>query len=172
MIPRSRKVTQLGLLMAYAVVLQALEAPLPRILPWAKPGLANSATLIALVLFGARPAGFLVFGRSLLAGLLLGSLFSPGWWLGLSGALASWVAMSFALKTSSRFGMVGLSLHGAAASNLVQLGLAAHFMVGSAKLWGIFPWMMATALPAGILVGGISSLARDYLVAITTRNTS
>ena len=87
--------TLLAMLTAASSALQILESPLPRLLPWLKPGLANSLALYALIRLSPGFCVGVVFLRTILTGLVLGGLFSPANLLllagGLAGALSMWV---------------------------------------------------------------------------------
>lgn len=166
---RIRRVTTLALLAAYATALNMLEAPLPRILPWAKPGLANAATLLTLLLFGLREALLVVCVRLLLAGLLLGHLFTPGWLLGTSGALAAPWIMAFLLRLSPPLGLVSVSGVGAALSNATQLVVASRLLVDHVSLLSALPLLVGTAIPSGLVVGALTSWAAEHLESLGIR---
>ncbi|HEY9071224.1 MAG TPA: Gx transporter family protein, partial [Candidatus Ozemobacteraceae bacterium] len=91
--PALSGVVLLGVLTAAASAIQLAEAPLPRLLPWLKPGLSNALVLFALV---RRSPGFalsLVAGRTIVTGMLLGSLFTPAGLLSLAGGVSATLAM-------------------------------------------------------------------------------
>jgi len=72
---------QLARLAAIGLALSLLEAAIPSPLPGIKPGLANIVTLIALQQLSWRAAVWVSLLRIVAAGLMLGSLFTPGFWL-------------------------------------------------------------------------------------------
>jgi len=76
---------QLARLAAIGIALSLLESAIPSPLPGIKPGLANIVTLIALHQLGWRAAAWVSLLRIVGAGVLLGSLFTPGFWLSLAG---------------------------------------------------------------------------------------
>lgn len=161
------RIATLGLLAAYALVLSALEAPLPRLLPWAKPGLANAAALVALVRFGMADAIAVAALRGLLAGLLLGGLFTPTWWMGTLGALTAVPAMALVLRFSPPLGLVSVSATGAVAANLVQLGVAIVLIADPGSLTAVVPLLVLPAIPAGVIVG---ALAHQALARMESRD--
>lgn len=163
--PRSARVVSLGLLAAYATVLNILEAPLPRILPWAKPGLANAAALVALVTHGAGAAVLVSLVRVLLAGLLLGTLLTPGWVMGASGALAATATMALVLRASPPLGLISVSAAGAAASSTCQVLVAAGLLAGHGGLGAALPLVIGTSVPAGLVVGALAALSLRRLPA-------
>lgn len=162
---RVHRVTTLALLAAYATALHLLEAPLPRILPWAKPGLANSAALLTLLLYGLREALLVSAVRVVLSGLLLGHLLTPGWWMGAAGALGAPVVMAWTLRAAPPLGLVSVSAAGAVASNALQLAVASALLVEHAALLASLPLLVTTALPAGAVVALLTHGAASRLPA-------
>lgn len=166
---RVRRVATLGLLAGYATALNLLEAPLPRLVPWAKPGLANSAALLALMIYGLPQALGVAVVRVVLSGLLLGHLLTPGWWMGAAGALGAPLAMALCLRGSPPLGLLSVSAVGAVTSNALQLVVASLVLVESRGLLVALPWMVATALPAGALVAWMTHAAAARLPGWITR---
>jgi heptaprenyl diphosphate synthase len=80
-------------------------------LPGVKPGLANIITLIVLARHGWHQAVWVALLRVVAASLLLGQFLAPGFFLSLSGALASLAVMGAAQHLPRRwFGLVSISL--------------------------------------------------------------
>lgn len=160
----TRRITLVALLAAAASSLQILEAPLPRVLPWAKLGLANGATLFALIVLGPLEACWVVVLRQLLAGLILGHLMAPAFWMGLAGATAGGLAMALALWTGRRhLGLFAISIFGALANNLAQLAVAHGLLVRHGAVWWNLPPMLLASIPAGALVAWLTQLALRHL---------
>ena len=91
----TRRVTNLALLVSIGLVLSIIESTFPPLLPvpGAKLGLANIATVIALYMFGPRMALEVTILRSVIGGLLRGSVI--GLFLSFSGGLVSTLVMIF-----------------------------------------------------------------------------
>lgn len=179
--PRVHRLVVLALLTAYATALNVLEAPLPRLLPWAKPGLANAASLVALLAYGLPAALTVAAARVLLAGLFLGHLLSPAWWMGAAGALGAPLAMAAARRAAPPLGMASISVAGAATSNGLQLAVASLALAGHAGLMASLPALVGTSIPSGLVVAWLAhhALARlpepDQAAGartLTTRSTS
>ncbi len=178
---RTRDLTRIGLLIALGTVLNLAEIPLPRmIFPWAKPGLANQATLIGIVLLG--PAAGLVIAvlRSLLSNLLLGLLFSPGFVLSLIGSVASAGVMGLFFKygncvlpfrqetevstglvcrrAGKRFSIISISVVGALVHNSMQLLVAYVLLVQHWGVWLHLPPMIVVGVATGLFNGLMASL--------------
>ena len=149
--------TTLAMLTAGASCIQFLEAPLPRLLPWLKPGLSNALVLYALVRVSGPFGLGVVFFRTLVTGLLLGTLFSPPNLLSFAGGLAAVGTMSAGLRLQPLgVGLSGVSVLGALANNVAQL------LVVDVRLMGHFPVsfhllvMIWVAIPSGILVARLT----------------
>jgi len=155
-------VTHLALLVAGGAALSLLESSLPRPLPWTKIGLANIATILALYLYGARPAFWVAVLRVLLGGVFLG--FGPGFVLSAGGGIAAWGVMALVKGTlGDTFSVVGVSIWGALTHNLTQLVLV-HLLVRTA-VWSLLP---AFLWAAGI-TGTITGLGADFGLKLLRR---
>ena len=150
----TRRMVFLSLLISLGTALHLVEAllPLPLPFPGVKLGLANIVTLLALHLFGLREGMTVSLMRVLLGSLLSGMFLSPGFLLGMSGAIFSTLLMSALLKHSSCFSMIGISMAGAAAHNSGQL-LAASLLLQSTALLLYLPLLLLAGIPSGIFTG-------------------
>jgi heptaprenyl diphosphate synthase len=135
------------------------ESILPRPLPWAKPGLANIATLLALYLLGAASAWAVTLLRVVLGSFIIGSFMNPGFWLSLAGGLAA-VAVMTLLKRygSTQFSVIGVSLAGALAHIIAQIVVAGLLIVRRFEIVYFLPAMLWPALFAGVLIGIVALL--------------
>ncbi len=170
-IDQARRAGYVGLLVALGLVLQIFESTLPPLLPipGAKLGLANLATVIALFYLGPSEALEVTVVRTLLGGLLRGSL--VGLVLSTGGGLAAWCVMSsLYLALPALFSVVGLSVAGAAAHNAAQLSLAV-LLVGFGGLWHYLPYLLLVAVPTGFFVGAAAGrLGRALSPAASIEN--
>ena len=143
-------------LTALAIGLTLAEAALPSPVPGVKPGLANIVVLLVLLQFGWRTAAWVSGLRVLASGLLLGSLFSPGFWLSAAGALVSLLVLALAMHLPRRyFGPVSLSVLAAFGHIGGQLALAFAWLLPSAALLMLLPVFAAAALIFGTINGVI-----------------
>lgn len=141
-----------------AIVLSVAEAAIPTPLPGVKPGLANIIVLIVLMRHGWREAAWVALLRVFAASLLLGQIFAPGFFLALSGSLASLAALAFAQHLPRRwFGPVSLSLLAAFAHIGGQLVLARVWLVPHEGLWLLSPVFALAALCFGTVNGLIAA---------------
>ncbi|GAB6099090.1 Gx transporter family protein [Halanaerocella petrolearia] len=154
----------LSLLVAGAIVLHIVESSLPisLIFPGAKLGLANIITLLVLVTYGFL-ASLQVLGlRILISSLLVGTLFTPSFWLSLAGGLVSLIIMAITYYYFNKFSIIGISVLGATFHNLGQI-LTAYFLINN---WGIIiylPYLLLLSLPTGVFVGVIVFKLKKYL---------
>lgn len=152
----TRRVTNLALLVSVGLVLSLIESMFPPLLPvpGAKLGLANISTVIALYLFGPGMALEVTILRSLIAGLLRGSVI--GLFLSFSGGLAATLVMiALYVLLDGFFSVVGVSVAGAVTHNVVQL-LAAYLLVRHSALFFYMPYLILIAIPTGLFVGLVS----------------
>ena len=141
---------------ALAIGLTLAEAALPSPLPGVKPGLANIVVLLVLLQYGWRAAAWVSGLRVLAGGLLLGSLFAPGFWLSAAGALVSLVILALARHLPrSYFGPVSLSVLAALGHIGGQLALAGVWLLPGAAIIKLMPVFAAAALIFGAVNGVI-----------------
>lgn len=162
----TRELVLLSLLLAMAVVLRLVEnvLPFPIQIPGAKLGLANCITIIALLLFGNAKTLLLLTARILLVALLSTGFFTPGFFIGLGGAVLSFLLMALAYR-SHLFSPVGIGILGACAHNCGQL-VVAMLLMQTTALISYFPLLLILAIPTGLSTG---LLAKYALPAIRQR---
>lgn len=149
--PEDRRIARLA---ALAIGLTLAEAALPSPVPGVKPGLANIVILLVLLQHGWRAAAWVSALRVLAGGLLLGSLFAPGFWLSAAGALASLLVLALVRHLPSRhFGPVSLSVLAAFGHIGGQLALAAAWLLPGAAVLKLLPVFAAAALVFGAVNG-------------------
>ncbi len=156
-------VSRLGLLVTLGLVLQILEGMLPPVLPLpgAKLGLANLATIVALVSLGPWEALAVNILRCLLGGLLRGSF--VGLTISLAaGTAATLVMIALYLARPPALSLTGVSIAGAVSHNAAQLGVA-MWLVGFPGLYRYLPYLLLLAVPTGFFIGVI---ARRLLLAL------
>ncbi|MEQ6292010.1 Gx transporter family protein [Vogesella sp. GCM10023246] len=144
----------LASLAACGIVLALLDAALPSPLPGIKPGLANIVTLYALARLGWRAAVWVSLLRILGAGLLLGSLFTPGFWLSLAGGGGSLLLLALAQWLPRRgFSVISYSLLAACGHLGGQLLLARGWLIPHQGVWLLLPPLLTAATVTGLLNG-------------------
>ncbi|MGL5205922.1 MAG: Gx transporter family protein [Acidaminococcaceae bacterium] len=143
----------MSFLLAMAVVLRLVEntLPFPIQVPGAKPGLANSVTIIALSLFGSTKTALFLAARILLVAILSTGLFTPGFFIGLGGALLSFLLMAPACR-SRLLSPLGIGILGACAHNCGQL-IIAMLLMETTALISYLPLLLLLAIPTGLTTG-------------------
>ncbi len=161
---RARRRIFLALFTALAVALNTVEVLLPSPVPWFRLGLANILTVTVLLLYGPRAAWAVTLGRIIVGSLLLGRLFSPGFFLSLGGGAAAVAVMTAAWKLcGARIGPVGISCLGAAAHAAGQMLLAWAILVRHDALWQLFPLLLLASLVTGVLNGAVADMLLETL---------
>ena len=143
---------------ALALGLSVLEAAIPSPLPGVKPGLANIVILIVLARYGWRTAAWVSLLRVLAGGLLMGSFLSPGFFLGLTGAIFSLAILAASQHLPTRwFGPVTHSILAAFAHIAGQLLLVYFWLIPHAGLAYLLPVFALAALVFGTVNGLIAA---------------
>lgn len=143
---------------AFAVGLSVAEAAIPSPLPGVKPGLANIVTLLVLQRHGLKTAAWVSLLRVVASSLLLGNFLAPGFFLSLSGALASLAILALARRLpGGLFGPVSWSILAAFAHIAGQLGVVYAWLIPHAGLIYLVPVFAAAALLFGTVNGLITS---------------
>ena len=155
---RARRRVFLALFVAIAVSMHALETLLPTPVPWLRLGLANIITLAALYLYDGRAAWTVSLARVGIGSLLLGRLFSPGFWLALVGTIVATSAMIVLYRVAGRrLSPIGISAIGAAGHALGQILAAQLLIIQHTAIWQIFPVFLFFTVFSGILTGWLAT---------------
>ena len=163
---KAKKITFLGLMVGYSLILYILETYIPNPLivffPGAKLGLTNIITLISLLIFGLKETFIIVTVRVVLSSIFTGPmsylLFSIG------GAYLSLILMYIATKIKG-FSIIGVSIIGAIGHNLGQL-LVASMIVENLLVVTYLPFMLVTSLATGFFVGLVSKFCYPMMVKV------
>lgn len=155
-------VYKIALLVSLACVLQIAESLIPHPVPGLRLGLANIITLAALVNLGFGYALEITVLRTVLSSFIMGTFMSPGFILSFAAGVMSTLTMGFlywlAYAGKHRlFSIVGISVAGALAHNIVQLGLAYFILVRHAGIFIFLPWLSIGAVFIGWFTGVVAS---------------
>jgi len=143
---------------AVALGLTILENAIPSPLPGVKPGLANIVTLIVLARYGWRVAAWVSLLRVVAGSLLFGNFLTPGFFLGLSGAILSLIALAFAQNLPKRwFGAVSHSIYAAFAHIAGQMLVVYLWLIPHAGIAYLIPIFATAALVFGTVNGLIAA---------------
>ncbi len=153
--PEDHRIARLA---AAAIGLALIDAAIPLPLPGVKPGLSNIVTLIVLARFGWGTAAWVCGLRVMAGGILLGHLLSPGFFMSLTGAVASLLVLAGAVRLPQRwFGPVSWSILAAFAHIGGQLLLARLWLIPHNGLFLLVPIFAVAALVFGIINGLIAA---------------
>lgn len=157
----TKKVSQMGLSIALALVLSFIEAQIPAFvaIPGVKIGLANIVVLFALYSLGFKEALIISILRVLLSSLMFGSVLSLAY--SLSGALLSLFGMAL-LKKTRFFGSVAVSVVGGVLHNLGQI-LTACFILETNVVVYYLPFLILSGTIAGVVIGLVAALVLKRL---------
>jgi heptaprenyl diphosphate synthase len=152
------------MLTTLAAALGLLETLLPNPfpLPGVKLGLANIVTLLVLYLYGLKEGLTVALLRVCFVSFLTGTFFSVGFFLSLSGSILSTLVMAFCRRLLPGLSILGVSVIGAVAHNMGQLG-AASFLIQTGYIFYYLPILLLAGIPTGILTGYIAGLLRPHL---------
>ena len=159
----TRKSVNLGFLMAVGILLQLIESfvPIVMIVPGFKIGLANLASLFALMIYDKKSMWIIGIGRIFLSALLQGTLFSVAFWLSLSGGLLSLIAMSIAADVKV-FSIYGISILSAAFHSVGQV-IAVTWIYQQYFMQLFLPILLALSIVSGLVVAILSQKMLDRL---------
>lgn len=157
-----RRLPQLSMLTAAALLIYAVESMLPTLLPipGIKLGLANVVTLIALRRYGARDAFLILLSRILLSCFFFGQLLSLLY--SLCGGLSCMLVMIpvNALLGGKRIYLTGIM--GAIAHNAGQL-LVAFLITLVPGVLVYSPYLMISAVITGLFTGLCAHFTLSHL---------
>lgn len=143
---------------AVALGLTILEGAIPSPLPGVKPGLANIVTLIVLARYGWRTAIWVSLLRVFAGSLMFGNFLTPGFFIGLSGALLSLLALGCSQYLPQRwFGPVSQSIIAAFAHIAGQMTVVYLWLIPHAGIAYLIPVFATAALVFGSVNGLIAA---------------
>jgi heptaprenyl diphosphate synthase len=157
---------------ALCLFFSTIEYLFPKPFPFFRLGLANLPILISLQLFSPGYVLLLVLLKVLGQALINGTLASYVFLFSLSGSYASALVMLTVHRLmGDRVSLVGVSVYGAIASNVVQIFLSVTFIFGQTA-WIIAPPFIGLGVASGLAVGLFAerfSERSQWLAAIRRR---
>ena len=138
---------------ALCLFFSTIEYLFPKPFPFFRLGLANLPVLLALDLFSPAYVLLLVLLKVVGQGLVSGTLASYVFVFSAAGSLASGLVMLLVHRTGRRWiTLIGVSLFGSLASNIIQVTLSVTFIFGQSA-WVIAPPFLALGVASGLAVG-------------------
>lgn len=164
-----RKIKQnafISSLVAMAVVIHSVEMFIPSPSPWLRFGFANIIALTAIAMFGLRVGLMVTILRVFLGTILMGTFFTPAFFLGMGGGIGSTLVMGMAYKHfKGIFSLVGISVMGAYTHNIVQLVIVYLLFIRHSEVFYVLPVLLLF----GILTGILNGIAATYLTTHMAR---
>jgi heptaprenyl diphosphate synthase len=146
---------------AVSMFLATIEYLFPKPVPFMRVGIANLPLLLTLDVLPFPALLMLTTIKVLGQGLVNGTLASYVFLFSASGSYAALVTMWVAHRTiGKRISLIGISVLGALASNLVQTSLSITFIFGQTA-WIIAPYFLGIGLFASIVTGGFAMRFRN-----------
>ena len=162
---RARKIAELGLLSALAIILGWVEHMVPLLpsVPGVKLGLGNIVVVLALYRFGKKEAAAVSAVKVLLSALLFGSV--SGLVYSASGAALSFLTMCLLYK-NEKLTPIGVSAAGGAAHVIAQIA-AAILLTSTVQLWRLIPPLLAVGTLTGALSGAVALMIQKKLKGVS-----
>ena len=165
-----RQLTAMSMLLAVASGLYLVERQLlgGTVYPGVKLGLANSVTMVVLLLYGNKQALTFSLARVLLSGLLSGSLGSVSFLLSLAGSLLSTEVMAAAIVLGKRhLSLAGIGALGGISHNMGQL-LVYVLLTRQTLIFGYGPKLVLFGTASGFVLGFAVQLLVNRLWVISS----
>ncbi len=140
-----------------AIGLHVFEAALPSLGPWFKFGVANIMTLLALMYLGARAAFTLAIARVIIGSMFIGTLFTPTFFISLTGALSAATVMVILYKLVPHISLISLSLLAAIAHMSGQFIAVETWFIQQPALYYLLPPLLSLSCISGWINGAIAT---------------
>lgn len=153
---------------ALCLFFAAVEYLFPKPVPFFRLGLANLPVILVLDFLPVPLIGVVVLLKVLGQGLINGTLASYVFLFSLFGSVASSAVMILVHRIGGkRVSLIGVSLCGALASNVVQVFLSIWYVFGEGA-WVIAPLFITFGTISGLIVGVIAERFRLHSVWLAT----
>jgi heptaprenyl diphosphate synthase len=151
---KATKISKLGMLLAFALILSYVESllPMPFMIPGMKLGLANLCIVLILYLYDWKEALLINILRILLVSFMFTNMFSLAY--SLAGAVLSLLFMAI-MKWSKLFNLITISTAGGIAHNIGQL-VVSCFVFSNMNLLYYGPVLVLSGLITGLVIGIVS----------------
>jgi heptaprenyl diphosphate synthase len=143
-------------MISLSIVLSIVESSISAFfftIPGMKLGLANIATMVVVFSLDRKSGLIVAFLRIFLVGLIYSGLFTPAFWISLSGGTLA-VLVLIALK-GAKLSIYTISVVAALTHMIGQIG-AAILVVNTPTLIYYLPYMILISIPAGLATGYLS----------------
>lgn len=150
---KTKRMMYITMLIAISILFHLIESmiPLPLPIPGFKLGLANIVGLIALYMYDAKIMLTVNVMRVLLASLMRGILFAPGFWLSLCGVMLSSCA-AIIVKHKTPMTVFGVSAASSAFHVIGQV-IAVTILYSQFLMGALLPILLILSIPTGLFTG-------------------
>jgi heptaprenyl diphosphate synthase len=161
----NRREKYLVFLILLSLYLSLLETFIPKPFPWLKLGLSNIGTLIALEKFGKKMAFEVVICRIVIQGIMIGTLFSPGFIISLVSGSASVCIMVMLYSFRDRLSLVSISVFSALVHNFTQLIVVYFLLFRNMNINSRYVMVFVTGfLMLGVFAGAVTGFIGEKLL--------
>lgn len=161
----NRREKYLVFLILLSLYLSLLETFIPKPFPWLKLGLSNIGTLIALEKFGKKTAFEVVICRIVIQGIMIGTLFSPGFIISLVSGSVSVCIMVMLYSFRDRLSLVSISVFSALVHNFTQLIVVYFLLFRNMNINSRYVMVFVTGfLMLGIFAGAVTGFIGEKLL--------
>ncbi len=158
---KTKKMVLLSILVAIALVIYLIEAQIPVLFPGVKLGLANSISLVALILLGWKEAFLIMVLRTLLGSIFGGSM--SAFMFSIAGGILSNIVMVLLYKyLKNALSLPTISVCGAVFHNVGQL-LVAAFIIQDLRIYIYLPVLLISAIVTGYFIGVLAGVLKSRL---------
>ncbi len=159
----TKKLSLLSMMIAFAILLSFFERMIPFTIgiPGVKLGLANTVSLLAILLIGYKEAFIILLIRVTLVSLLFGG-FSAAMY-SYTGGILSVLGMCLVYHLfKDKVSCIGLSVLGAVLHNIGQITMAV-IIVNNVRLYSYLTILLLASIITGCLTGTVSNGLVYYL---------
>ncbi|MCB2293725.1 Gx transporter family protein [Clostridium algoriphilum] len=161
---KTKRLVLLSMLVAMALVIYLIEAQIPVLFPGMKLGLANSISLVALILLGWREALLVMILRTILGSIFGGSM--SAFMFSIAGGVLSNIVMILLYKYfKNSLSIPTISVCGAVFHNVGQL-LVAAFIINDLRIYIYLPVLLISSIVTGYFIGILASILKSRLEKI------
>jgi len=162
-INKQKYLLELGFFTAFAVTIYLAELLIPRPLPFLKIGLTNIVILLILINGNVKEALIIGVAKVIIGGAITGTIISPSTVLAVGAGIFSILIMSLCLRFNPGLSLLGISIVGAVAHNLMQISLVRIILITEDKIFYLTPLLIVLGIGTGIITGFITGKINDSL---------
>ncbi len=144
-------------MISVSIVLSIVESAFSTLVfafPGFKLGLANIATMVVVFTIGRKEGFIVVLFRIIMVGLVYSGIFTPTFWISLSGGLLALFALLILKNT--KLSVMTISVLAALMHMIGQI-FGAIVVVNTFTLIYLLPYMIMLSVPTGLITGYITN---------------